>query len=127
MRPSAVPSAACLVLVLSAAGFAAPARALDCANAVNTIEMTACAEQELNAEDARLNAVFKRLSGKVDGDARALLRDAQRAWIEYRDRRCDWEADAWRGGTGASLLHLGCMTGMTKQRADELTADLENR
>lgn len=106
-----------------------PAAALDCRNAATTVDMVACAERGLDEEDKRLNRVYQTLMkhDSLDGQARDLLRDAQRKWLQYRDARCSFEADAWRGGTGAPLLHLGCLTAATKARADELEADIEQR
>lgn len=106
-----------------------PAAALDCKNAVATPELVACADAEREVEDKRLNRVYQTLMKleAMDEQARGLLRDTQRKWIQYRDARCGFEADAWRGGTGASLLYVGCLTAATKARADELEADIEQR
>lgn len=106
-----------------------PAAAVDCKNAVATPELVACADAEREVEDKRLNRVYQTLMKleSMDEQGRSLLRDAQRKWLQYRDARCSFEADAWRGGTGASLLHLGCLSAATKARADELEADIEQR
>ncbi|NYZ13463.1 DUF1311 domain-containing protein [Azospirillum sp. RWY-5-1] len=106
-----------------------PAAALDCKNAVSTPEMVACADAEREVEDKRLNRIYQTLMKleSMDEQARGLLRDAQRKWVQYRDARCSFEADAWRGGTGASLLYVGCLAAATKARADELETDIEQR
>ena len=33
----------------------------------------------------------------------------QRAWIAFRDARCNWEAALWQGGTGAGPAQLSCL------------------
>jgi len=48
------------------------------------------------------------------------LRDAQRAWITYRDANCAMEAGAWGQGTFAQVLHADCQMRMTGERALDL-------
>lgn len=106
-----------------------PASAADCADATSTPEMAACAQRELDQNDARLNDVYKRLMApnRLDGRGRDLLREAQRAWIKFRDADCAWSADAWRGGTGESTAHLSCLADHTGRRAEALEAELAAR
>jgi len=93
---------------------------INCANAINTIEMKYCADLDHKREDKRLNEVYKRLMGGLDKQGQKILREAQRAWIPYRDKNCSLHADSMRGGTGSGLLFLSCMAEMTSSRADEL-------
>ncbi|MFT5363966.1 MAG: hypothetical protein ACI9VX_001592 [Dinoroseobacter sp.] len=41
----------------------------------------------------------------------------QRAWIEYRDATCSYEAAQWGGGTGAGPAFAGCLTRLTAEQA----------
>ncbi len=93
--------------------------------------MNYCAHQDYLAADADLNATYKRVRGilrntaydslRSDGKTEAeALRDAQRAWITYRDLACDMEGIHFRGGTMEHLLVYACLARLTRQRADEL-------
>jgi uncharacterized protein YecT (DUF1311 family) len=57
--------------------------------------------------DADLNAVYQRCLALLSPEGKAALRDAQRAWIEYRDAN---------GSFGGEFL-----AGLTVRRADQLT------
>ena len=131
-----------LVLLWLLGPFAVPpARAaddrIDCENAASTYEINVCAERAFEAADARLNAVYKQALGAIVEMAvaekpydaaswEAALRASQRAWIAFRDAECNRHvAMFWSGGSGATADILGCMTTMTKTRADELAERYE--
>ena len=93
--------------------------------------MNACAEKELDAADAALNEVYKKVLtfvAKSDGekpyDAKSwedALRASQRAWVAYRDAQCKGLVPmTWTGGTGATAEVLSFMSGLTKTRSKEL-------
>ena len=124
-----------LALVLLVATSVAPAIAADgdrdCYKATTQVELTACAGRELDAADARLNATYREalaLAREADAEGSrgsaapivSLLRDAQRAWIPFRDRACDFEATSWGGGTGQSMAYLQCKTRLTLARTQDL-------
>lgn len=48
-----------------------------------------CAEDEYDFQDARLNAVYKRLMESLPPPAKLTLRAEERTWIRKRRRRCD--------------------------------------
>ena len=53
---------------------------------------------------------------RADEKNRALLRDAQRAFLAYRDKTCAWESDLARGGTAATLYAVNCLKDITEAR-----------
>ena len=103
---------------------------IDCANVFSQVEMTYCAEQDWTAADADLNiayaaakALMKQIDAALPADQQGAvtsLRDAQRAWIAFRDQACAAEGYTMRGGTGESMLIYQCRTRLTAAR----TADL---
>ncbi|WP_417687355.1 lysozyme inhibitor LprI family protein [Roseibium sp.] len=106
------------------------ADAIDCGYPLNQMEMTYCAEQSWQAADTELNAAYKAamtrmremdeyLDGRLKGAADS-LRDAQRAWIPYRDKACEAYGFQARGGTMEPMLIYGCLATLTKKRTDEL-------
>lgn len=123
----------CITAILAAALLAAPAMAQDtnCENPQSQQDMNYCAHQDWKAADARLNVAYKKARAAMrrsDQNAPAslvgaevALRDAQRAWIAFRDKACEAEGWLFRGGTMEPLIVSSCMTKLTEQR----TADLE--
>jgi uncharacterized protein YecT (DUF1311 family) len=107
-------------LCLTGAPASVSAQAVSCDEATTTHEMTVCEKAALDTVDEELNRVYGALQVDLDKTSKLLLRDAQRAWIAYRDAECARIADFARGGTIAPLLALGCKTKMTADRVSEL-------
>jgi uncharacterized protein YecT (DUF1311 family) len=114
---------------------AATAQDIDCANAVTQMDMNQCAYDDWNAADANLNQAYgqvMRLLKQWDADLPAdelggadALRDAQRAWITFRDKACEAEGYAMKGGSAEPLLVYGCMLQLTNERTAHLTSMLD--
>ncbi|MDN3721195.1 lysozyme inhibitor LprI family protein [Roseibium salinum] len=113
-----------------AAGGARAQETADCSDAVTQVEMTGCAEQDWQNADAELNIAYKAAMAKmqeIDGylddnliGAAETLREAQRAWIPYRDKTCEAYGFLARGGSLESQLVYGCLADLTRQRTGEL-------
>jgi uncharacterized protein YecT (DUF1311 family) len=92
-----------------------------CENAQTTAEMRDCAGKEYEAADAELNKVYQQLMSKLDTEGhQTALKEAQLAWIKFRDANCDFESYLNRGGTIYPIVNTGCQTGMTINRTKEL-------
>lgn len=119
-----------MVILGSGASTLARAQTMDCDNALTQMQMNACAVADFNQADVDLNAAYARarsamqlLDQKMDGDAEEAelaLRNAQRAWITFRDRACLAEGFLMRGGSAEPLLVFGCKARLTEQRAQDL-------
>ena len=55
-----------------------------------------------------------------DRGAADRLREAQRAWITFRDKGCEAEGYAMKGGSAEPMVVLGCMRAVTLDRARQL-------
>ena len=124
-----------LLLVAALVGFVAPASAQNwnCNDPDDLPQqgMNYCMHQDYLKADAALNAEYKRVrnilkttltdfprpDGKTEVEA---LRDAQRAWIKYRDLACEMEGIAFRGGSMEPLLISACLARLTEQRTNDL-------
>jgi uncharacterized protein YecT (DUF1311 family) len=51
---------------------------------------------------------------------KTLLRDAQRAWIRYRDAFAAFYVDRWRGAAKAEALRREIVAQLSRERAAEL-------
>ena len=87
----------------------------------STYGMIVCTQKEDDLQDARLNAVYKKVMADLNTRQRAKLLAAQRAWIAFRDAECaSYQDEDW--GTISRVLAAGCVLHMTVQR----TMDLEH-
>lgn len=120
---------------LTLAGGAEPGAAQDSAppgfdyetcneTAYTTIEMRDCNRWEHERQDRRLNNAYRELIRRHLPEAQEDLRRAQRAWLEFREAECLYEATGNMEGTIGPVLVGACWASMTKQRADELEAYL---
>lgn len=125
-----------IVGLLAFAASLQPMTEAECANAMNQMEMTACAGQRFSRADAELNAVYARMiaearagdrspQGRIPGDDRpgeeATLREAQRAWVTYRDAHCRGEGYVARGGSMEPMLYQECRATLARERIAQLT------
>ena len=98
-----------------------------CANPQTQIEMTQCAADAYKAADKVLNQVYQQLVAKLDDEEKAQLKEAQTAWLKYRDTNCDFVADQYKGGTMRPMIYAGCLEGVTKKRTSELRDQIKDR
>ena len=84
-------------------------------------DMAVCAWYKYFQADVRLNDSYsKAMKWLQEPSAREALRDAQRAWISYRDASCRFETSAWEGGSFRSVATALCWESMTRNRTKEL-------
>lgn len=120
------------VLPFALIAFAAPVAAedLDCENAMTQLDMNRCAHQAYLLADEDLNIAYgmavdaARLMDEYlqDGEVPAvtMLRDAQRAWITFRDKACELESTIVRGGSMQPLIYASCLERETRARSESL-------
>lgn len=108
------------------------AQQVDCKSPKYQVEMTFCAEQSWIAADEELNVAFRtarEAMRKIDSalpaeqkGAETQLRDAQRAWITFRDATCAAEGYSYHGGSAEPMVIYSCRARVTKARALDLWA-----
>jgi uncharacterized protein YecT (DUF1311 family) len=113
---------------LAAARAAAPRKEESCIGVVSTAciqaegnesnaVMLQCYGREADAWDGRLNAAYKALVAKIDGEEVVDgLRKTQRNWIAFRDAACAQPAVAIHG-TMAGPMSAWCVLEMTARQA----------
>ena len=84
-----------------------------------TVSMLDCIGAETKRQDARLNKNYKQVMAQLDDAGKTRLREAQKAWIKFRDTNVDFYRDP-NGGTAATLTGADRYLTMTAQRASEL-------
>lgn len=106
---------------------------LNCDDARTQAEMNACAARDFEAADAELNRVWRQAIGNArdldrepyaNADERPsyenTLRDAQRAWLAFRDAQCAWEGYEARSGSMETMLYEMCRANLTRERTAQL-------
>ena len=110
------------------------AEELQCAGDGTQAELNQCSQQEYEQADAALNAEWKKLLKVLDGQDAALreVRNAQRAWIRFRDAEVasHFPVDAGEDvrtmyGSMYPMSYNGVMTTLTRQRTEQLRARIE--
>ncbi|MBM9615498.1 DUF1311 domain-containing protein [Desulfobulbus rhabdoformis] len=84
-----------------------------------TVDMLNCIAQETKLQDQRLNRAYKRVMQEQSEGQKQALKNAQRAWIRYRDANCQFYADP-DGGSLAGVMASDCLLQTTASRALEL-------
>lgn len=98
-----------------------------CAKAETQAEMNICAGKEYKAADLLLNQVYRQLVAMLDDEEKTQLKEAQTAWLKYRDTNCDFVADQYKGGTIRPMILGYCLAEMTRNRTTELRSQIKDR
>jgi uncharacterized protein YecT (DUF1311 family) len=97
----------------------------NCNEPQTTIEMNQCSAQEADAADQKLNQVYQQLTAKLDPKQRERMVSAQLAWIDFRDKTCEYERGQFEGGTITTSTYYYCIARITEQRVSDLETYLE--
>ena len=97
-----------------------PPAADPCENAQSTAEMLDCWDSQYKTADAELNRIYKEIMSRLRDTEKAKLRDAQRAWIPYKEKKGEAAAAQYEGGTFAGVAKLIALTEETQNRVAEL-------
>jgi len=83
-----------------------------------TAATLACMATEHGVQDKRLNAAYKAAMKTAGAQRSDSLKEAQRAWLKFRDLNCAF----FGGGEGtiAGVIAASCLMQTTAERADEL-------
>lgn len=92
-----------------------------CETQATTVEMVECADWHFAVADRWLNQEFKATVSALEPTPKEKLREAQKAWLKFRDAQCAAERDAAEGGTMASILEIDCRAALTQERARTLS------
>jgi uncharacterized protein YecT (DUF1311 family) len=93
----------------------------------STNGMSICTELELDWWDERLNRNYQLMRERArafDADTadyappqEEALKEMQRAWIPFRDAKCEFVATEWGAGTGAGPATIWCLMDETARQA----------
>jgi uncharacterized protein YecT (DUF1311 family) len=88
----------------------------------NQLEMNYCDSERFKKADEEMNRLYKEQIAKLKYPKNiARLRDAQRAWIAFRDKVCLYEeGESEEHGSAWSSSQSACMTYRTQLRIKDL-------
>lgn len=109
-----------LVLLASGIGTARAGAAGDCSNEVTQTDLNICFDKLFRRADAELNRVYAQVRGKISPAGQSMLRDVERAWLDYRDKECEFETAGSAGGSIRPMLVSQCLAALTNRRIREL-------
>lgn len=128
-----------MIALVTALLLAAQDPQVNCENPQVQQEMNYCAEQDADRADAELNTVYRSAieseraadrefasyqtgtpGTSSEPGAEASLREAQRAWVAFREAHCRLEGYEARGGSMEPMLEAGCRAAITRARTAEL-------
>lgn len=130
----ALPLLSCLAIAQQASSAQSPCDE----KPISQLQMDRCADYEHKEADAHLNKVYSkamqymtkdltraRSKGneeqmKYEETAIASLKEAERAWLSYRDIQCKAAAQQYEGGSMAPMIYAQCLTQITEHRTAEI-------
>lgn len=92
---------------------------LDTPDGQTTAGTVGCIAEELKVQDAALNVAYRQLTAGMNPRQQAGLRNAQRAWIAFRDADCASRQD-WEWGSMSTVAANFCVLRRTVERTIEL-------
>ena len=88
----------------------------DCANASTQADINACAANQYQAADKKLNQTWQDVLKRAQPTQRELLKKAQTAWITLRDADCAFISSGTEGGSIQPMIVNQCLTEKTVER-----------
>jgi uncharacterized protein YecT (DUF1311 family) len=89
-----------------------------------TLEMKEDASRAYGVSDKAMNTAYTELMGILNAEGKKRLKEAQRAWIAYRDAQAGFDCHHLAGGTMEGLEQIGALNLLTQERTKRLREDL---
>jgi uncharacterized protein YecT (DUF1311 family) len=92
----------------------------NCSSAHTQYELNVCTGRLYERADAQLNALYKKVLGRLEPAGAARLVRVQRLWLRYRDAQCSVVHDLYAGGSIQPAATNGCLRDLTEERISDL-------
>lgn len=93
----------------------------DCGDLQTQSEMNQCVAADYAKVDRELNKAYNDYPSRLAEEQKRQLRDAQLAWIRFRDLSCAFESSGVKGGSVYPLILHSCLASMTRARLQQLS------
>ena len=91
-----------------------------CGNVLNQEKLITCLGDEYSNVDKNLNITYTKLRKSISNSGSEKLKEAQKSWLIFRDKDCEFQASAAEGGQAYQPLYISCQIEKTTTRTDEL-------
>jgi len=91
--------------------------------AQSTADMKDDASTEHGVSDKAMNIAYANLMTVLNEEGKKRLKEAQRAWIAYRDAQAGFDSHHLSGGTMEGLEQIGALNLLTQERTKRLVED----
>lgn len=100
-----------------------------CQNAKTTADLVTCTKTRLDAENKRLDQLFKAVQAvyETEPETQAMIAKNQEDWIQYRTRVCAVEGKQYEGGSLALVQETSCLARVASDRANHYLVMLRAR
>lgn len=88
-------------------------------------EMNLCSIDDAKKNKQALDAVYEKLMKKISPEGREKLLAAQSAWIDYREKQCDFNTLGSVGGSVRPMVLSDCYAYLANQQTKILQQQLE--
>ena len=115
------------LVLMSVTIFAQKPKPKPCEDAQTQADMNICWGNEYKKADATLNKTYQQLATMLDEEAKPQLKNAENAWLKYRDANCEFVADQYKGGSIRPMIAAICLADVTNNRTTELKNQIKDR
>ncbi|KXG87589.1 lysozyme inhibitor LprI family protein [Agrobacterium bohemicum] len=109
-----------MILALVCPAGAANAQGV-CGDAANQRAINECYGTLYKQADSQLQATYDSLRKKLTPEAATRLRDAQRAWVAYKENWCALQSSTVENGSMYPSVLAQCLTQLTNEQLERLT------
>lgn len=111
-----------LLILLSSLAFAvsATAFAAGCGDLNAQSAMNQCALTQFQQLDEEFNKVYREYRSRLDDRQKQQLKEAQLAWVKFRDLACNFESSGVEDGSAHAFIFQSCLSVKTNSRLKEL-------
>jgi len=100
------------------------AQAQDCDHSPDQRAWNICTANQAEISDQRLRRLLAEVSSNADSGRRVQLARVQQRWTVFRDSECEWQTDAFAGGTIQPVVYSQCVIALTEERIAHLKLQL---
>jgi uncharacterized protein YecT (DUF1311 family) len=94
--------------------------AVECNQASTELGMRQCVTEEYSKLDKQLNKIYSEYRGRLNDVQKQQLKEAQLAWVKFRDLACKFEASGVEGGSAHQMVVTQCLSQKTRGRISEI-------
>lgn len=93
---------------------------VNCNPTGTSLQVKQCAINEYKLLDQNLNESYDKLLSQLSGERKHNLVLAQRSWLVFREKTCNFEASNTKHGGIDAFLYTNCLKNLTLNRIEDI-------